>query len=60
MIKFLIGLSIYIIFSLYLRSARMFSRLGGDFNIITIIYYLLDITICYYIGDAAMFRYEYN
>lgn len=58
MIKFLIGLSIVALYALYKDFSRVIYR--SDFGLGILIFVILDISICYYIGDAVLFRYEYN
>ena len=58
MIKFLIGFSIAILFQVYIRFNKVIYR--SDFGLGILICVITDISICYYIGDAVMFRYEYN
>ena len=58
MIKFLIGLSIAALYALYKDFNMVIYR--SDFGLGILIVVILDISICYYIGDAVLFRYEYN
>ena len=58
MIKFLIGLSIMFLYALYNGFSKVIYR--SDFGLGIIIVAIIDTSICYYIGDAVLFRYEYN
>jgi hypothetical protein len=58
MIKFLIGLSIMLIYALYNGFTKVIYR--SDFGLGIMIVAIIDTSICYYVGDAVLFRYEYN
>ena len=59
MIKFLVGFSIALIYAAYNGfSKKVIYR--SDFGLGILIAVIIDTSICYYIGDAVLFRYEYN
>lgn len=58
MIKFLVGFSIALIYATYTGFSKVIYR--SDFGLGILIAVIIDISICYYIGDAVLFRYEYN
>lgn len=58
MIKFLLGLAIVVLYAVYKDFSRVIYR--SDFGLGILIAVITDIAICYYIGDAVLFRYEYN
>lgn len=58
MIKFLIGFSIALIYAAYNGFSKVIYR--SDFGLGILIAVIIDTSICYYIGDAVLFRYEYN
>ena len=58
MIKFLVGFSIALIYAAYTGFRKVIYR--SDFGLGILVAVIIDISICYYIGDAVLFRYEYN
>lgn len=58
MIKFLVGLSITLIYAAYNGFNKVIYR--SNFGLGILIAVIIDTSICYYIGDAVLFRYEYN
>ena len=58
MIKFLVGLSIMFLYAFYNGFSKVIYR--SDFGLGILIVAIIDTSICYYIGDAVLFRYEYN
>lgn len=58
MIKFLIGFSIALIYAVYSGFRKVIYR--DESGILILVIILIDTSICYYIGDAVLFRYEYN
>lgn len=58
MIKFLVGLSLMLLYALYSGFSKVLYR--SDFGLGILIVAIIDISICYYVGDMVLFRYEYN
>ena len=58
MIKFLVGLSIMLLYTLYNGFNRVIFNSDSGLGILIVA--IIDTSICYYIGDAVLFRYEYN
>lgn len=58
MIKFLVGLSVVLLYALYNGFSKVIYR--SNFGVGIVIVAIIDTSICYYIGDAVLFRYEYN
>lgn len=58
MIKFLVGLSIALIYAVYNGFRKVIYR--DESGILILVIILIDTSIYYYIGDAVLFRYEYN
>lgn len=54
MIKFLVGLSIMFLYALYNGFSKVIYR--SDFGLGILIAVIIDTSICYYIGDAVLFR----
>ena len=58
MIKFLVGFSIALIYAVYNGFSKAIYR--SDFGLGILIVAIIDTLIYYYIGDAVLFRNEYN
>lgn len=54
MIKFLVGFSIALIYAAYNGFSKVIYR--SDFGLGILIAVIIDTSICYYIGDAVLFR----